>query len=227
MKRFKARITYLWLLVMGLLVSCIGTDIVEDGVVTERLAIITSVDAVRVGEAFEFKAIFFDNMGQMNADQIVWSSSDESVLTVNDMGLVMAEMEGAAYIRVMASTRKDSVKVMAGEMTSEVDSERIGMFQGRSSYTVEGTFGMSEVGENLELVFGNDFRASNGPGLYVYLSNSADGITGGIEVGELKANSGAQTYVISQSDVALFEYDYVHIYCKPFGVPFGFGRFDN
>ena len=220
-------ISYLCFLAMGALSSCIGTDIVEDSIVDERLAILTAVDTIRVGDAVQFRAVFFDNMGDMASDEIAWSSSDNTVLSVDGMGLVMAEMEGTAYIRVMASSRKDSVKVVAGEETSELTSERVGMFQGKSSYTVEGSFGMSEVGENLELVFGSDFRASNGPGLYVYLSDNADGVSGGIEVGELQANSGAQTYLISKDRAELFEYDFVHIYCRPFGVPFGYGEFDN
>ncbi|OEK07258.1 hypothetical protein BFP71_04110 [Roseivirga misakiensis] len=105
--------------------------------------------------------------------------------------------------------------------------ERTGSFMGLRNYTVNGDFTLSENGDNLELTFSSNFQSSNGPGLFVYLSNNSTRVTGGIELGQLSANSGTQTYIISRQNAELDTYNHVIIYCKPFGVAFGTGEFDN
>ena len=76
---------------------------------------------------------------------------------------------------------------------------------------------------DLTLFFESNFEASNGPGLHVYLSNQAEGVAGGIDLGELKSNEGAQQYALPD-DININTYDYVIIYCKPFSVVFGNGE---
>ncbi len=56
--------------------------------------------------------------------------------------------------------------------------------------------------------------------MYIYLSPEEEGVSGGVNLGELKSTSGAQTYAIPAS-VDPADFDYVIIYCQPFGVPFG------
>ena len=63
------------------------------------------------------------------------------------------------------------------------------------------------------------FRSTNGPDLYVYLSTDR-GISDYINLGKLKANMGNQTYDIP-AGTDLDKYDTVLIWCKPFSVLFG------
>ena len=79
---------------------------------------------------------------------------------------------------------------------------------------------------SLTLQLANNFKAENGPGLNVYLSNSSNGITGAVELGELKSIEGSQEYDVP-SNVALNSYDHIVIYCKPFGVAFGTAKLSN
>ena len=66
-----------------------------------------------------------------------------------------------------------------------------------------------------------NFQASNGPDLHVFLSKDPNGIDGGyINLGRLKGNIGNQNYEIP-ADVYLSEYDNVLIWCKMFSVLFG------
>jgi len=64
-----------------------------------------------------------------------------------------------------------------------------------------------------------DFKSTNGPDLYVYLSVDKKA-SDFISLGKLKANQGNQNYQIP-SEVDLDEYSQVLIWCKTFGVLFG------
>jgi hypothetical protein len=66
-----------------------------------------------------------------------------------------------------------------------------------------------------------NFKATNGPDLYVYLSKDPTSINGGIiNLGRLKGNIGNQNYEIPD-DADLEEYNNVLIWCKMFSVLFG------
>jgi len=64
-----------------------------------------------------------------------------------------------------------------------------------------------------------NFKSTNGPDLYVYLSTD-DNASEFINLGELKANKGNQNYEIPK-DVDISKYNKVLIWCKAFGVLFG------
>ena len=64
-----------------------------------------------------------------------------------------------------------------------------------------------------------NFKATNGPDLFVYLSTDKDA-SEFVNLGELKASSGNQNYEIPD-EVDLTQYNNVLIWCKTFGVLFG------
>lgn len=69
-----------------------------------------------------------------------------------------------------------------------------------------------------------NFRVTNGPDLYVYLSksdNPRDDIGDFINLGRLKGNEGNQNYEIPQG-VDVSEYKSVIIWCKAFSVLFSY-----
>ena len=215
------------LVVIAAVSSCIGTDIVEEVIVPEEVSITGSIDSLAVGDSFVFTADFFNEFGRRADDPINWQSSDPAVIGITEAGLATALTEGNVLIYASVGTVRDSVMVNSGNTTSEIEDLRTGTFQGLRNYRVEGVMTLRDTGNELELTFGTDFRASNGPGLFVYLSNSGTSVTGGIELGSLQSNSGMQTYVISKNDAQLNTYSHVVIYCKPFGVSFGFGEFED
>ena len=64
-----------------------------------------------------------------------------------------------------------------------------------------------------------DFKVTNGPDLYVYLSTDTKA-SDFVNLGELKGNIGDQNYEIS-SEENLDKYNKVLIWCQRFGVLFG------
>jgi len=70
-----------------------------------------------------------------------------------------------------------------------------------------------------------DFQATNGPDLYVYLSTDTQA-SDFIDLGTLKGNIGNQNYEIVEP-VDLEKYDKVLIWCKRFSVLFGSADIDK
>jgi hypothetical protein len=70
-----------------------------------------------------------------------------------------------------------------------------------------------------------EFRSTNGPDLYVYLSTDNQA-TDYVDLGKLKANIGNQNYVIPDG-TDLSKYDTVLIWCKSFSVLFGSAELTN
>ncbi len=64
-----------------------------------------------------------------------------------------------------------------------------------------------------------NFKTTNGPDLYVYLSTDT-GTENFVNLGELRGNVGNQNYEIPD-DIELGSYDNVLIWCRAFGVLFG------
>jgi hypothetical protein len=73
--------------------------------------------------------------------------------------------------------------------------------------------------DNSNILRLENFKSTNGPDLYVYLSTD-DNASEFINLGELKANNGNQNYDIPD-DADLSKYNKVLIWCKTFGVLFG------
>ncbi|MDN5203206.1 DM13 domain-containing protein [Fulvivirgaceae bacterium BMA10] len=214
------------LLMLVIVSGCIGTDFIEDVLIPPRVVISAKVDSLKVGESFQFVGEYYDSLGEEKPRQIAWQSSDANIISVDNTGLATALSEGDITITASVGNVMDVIMVNAGQVTSEVATERTGSFRGNFDYDVQGTFTLKEVDGSLVLEFSSNFTASRGPGLYIYLSNSQSSVGGGVELGKLKANSGEQSYDVPAS-VELNDYNHVLVYCKPFGVAFGVGTFND
>ena len=69
------------------------------------------------------------------------------------------------------------------------------------------------------LQFGDDFKSTPGPDVYVYLATD-DKASDFVSLGVIQANDGSQQYVIPPG-TDLNKYDKVLIWCQAFGVLFG------
>ena len=114
--------------------SCIGTDIVEEITIEEKLEITGKVEVLKIGESYQFMADYFDEKGMKMDVPIVWASSDESVIAINSKGGALAKKEGSVYISAAYGELKDSVIVEAGRETVLQPDVRKGEFQGRNKY---------------------------------------------------------------------------------------------
>lgn len=85
---------------------------------------------------------------------------------------------------------------------------------------------LHQVDDELVLSLSSDFQVEDGPDLHVYLAaqdpipnESGEDLAGALDLGELIALEGEQTYVLPDG-VQLDDYQSVVIWCVPFEVPF-------
>jgi hypothetical protein len=98
-----------------------------------------------------------------------------------------------------------------------------GSFSGRGAgHEVSGTALLGKTADGKNILRFENFKSTNGPDLVVYLVNESDPskITGGLELGKLKATEGNLNYELDPS-LDLSRYKSVVIYCKAFSVFFG------
>lgn len=106
-----------------------------------------------------------------------------------------------------------------------LSNSRNGFFMPIGNHEAEGSAMLvRQTNGSLLLSFSDDFMVTDGPGLYVYLSNVSGVNDDSFQIAELTSPSGAQAYQID--DVDLYAYNYVVVYCVPFSVPFGSAPFE-
>ncbi len=81
-----------------LLTACIGTDEVDDPIVGESIVLDQEQLSLLLGNSAQATATFFNRFGIEEDVQLIWSSSNESVATVNIAGLVTGEGSGQANL---------------------------------------------------------------------------------------------------------------------------------
>lgn len=207
--------------------SCIGDDIIDDRV-PEVLRFTNPIDSLKVNDTYQFEVKYFNEIGEEEGADLVFTSSDDQVVSITSAGLAEGISPGTAKIIVTTGT---SVSAEIQIIVSE--DEVIGMGSGRpgtiatsSSYLLEGNFTLEELGEDLVLTLEDNFMATSRlPGLYVYLGNNRNSISNALEISMIQQFSGKHTYTIKGA--GLYEYEFLLFWCKPFGVKVGVGTFDN
>ena len=177
-----------------------------------------------VGEGFQFEAAFFDDNGDKTINGFAWSS-DETVLTIDNQGFASAQNPGTATVTAALNGISSSVTVVV-EASSEI-TERTGTLMG-TGYDIEGAFSLSEDA-NGDLILTITGYKPDGPGPYFYLSNINESRrVDGINLGEART-AGDITINVSDIDdsAELITYNFLVIWCEPFGVRLGVGEFDN
>ena len=128
-------------------------------------------------------------------------------------------IDEAAPIASSDTTMDKDGDSMTGK-PSEIVTKVAGMFVGVGDgiHDAKGTATVipADTGNILRL---EEFRSTNGPDLYVYLSTDK-GATEYVNLGRLKANMGNQNYDIPDG-TDLSKYDTVLVWCQQFSVLFG------
>jgi hypothetical protein len=216
---------YLLFFILFVLSGCIGTDIINDQV-SETLTINTRFTSIKVGETVMYEATYLNNVGEPEEVEMDWSSSDFSVISIDEDGQATALSEGQAVIMVSFLDLSDEIDVEAGAETIMEESERMAELRTTSSYPLSGMATLKIIEEELHLDLSEDFSTTSDlPGLYVYLTNNVNSVGSAIEIGKVTDFTGAQRYKIP-GNPGILEYNYVLFYCKPFSVPVGNGKFE-
>lgn len=213
--------------------SCIGTDIVDD-IVEPTLTIDNPLSSLAINQTYQFQATYRNNVGEKENIDLIWSSSDETIISINPTtGLATGLQKLAATISVkpatlpsLSNSSEDVVQV--AEQTLEENSNNIlsGKIMTTSSYLLEGDFTLEKnSGEDfLTLKIAQNYKASTAlPGLYIYLGNNPNTINNAFEIGAVTVFEGVHEYKLPNT-ISLADYKYVLYWCKPFRVKVGEGE---
>ncbi|MEM6554404.1 MAG: DM13 domain-containing protein [Pseudomonadota bacterium] len=94
---------------------------------------------------------------------------------------------------------------------------------------LKGAWEVVQRGDKTFIVFGEDFRAANGPDLKVFLSpqtvadvTGKTAVNGAINIGELKTTKGTQEYEVP-AGINLDDFNSVLVHCEAYSVLWGGG----
>ncbi|MEL6133001.1 MAG: DM13 domain-containing protein [Bacteroidota bacterium] len=171
-----------------------------------------------VGDMLQLSVVMRNANGDvLTGKEVTWESVDPAVGSIDENGLFTALTSGTTEVTAMA----EGLKSLPYSLMVGVDSLiRTGTFMGANGYSVQGTATLVRTADSTTVMMGSDFRTQNGPGLYVYLSPNADNVTGGVNLGQIKATTGEQSYTLP-SNANPDDFEHVIIYCQPFRLPFG------
>jgi len=209
------------------LVGCIKDDLVADRV-DPIIRIQNPIDSLAINTSYQFDAMYLNRIGEEESVAFFWSSSDTSVIQIDQNGLATGVQFGASTVKVQALNDADTVTtervVHVGTTTVASILERTGTVNTTSTYALSGDFKLTEeMNGDLRLAFESDYNASTAlPGLYIYLSNNPNSVSNALEIGAVQVFSGAHDYTIP--NVGLYDYQYVVYFCKPFNVKVGHGE---
>ena len=105
--------------------SCIGDDIIDDRV-PEVLRFTNPIDSLKVNDTYQFEVKYFNEIGEEEGADLVFTSSDDQVVSITSAGLAEGISPGTAKIIVTTGT---SVSAEIQIIVSE--DEVIGMGSGR------------------------------------------------------------------------------------------------
>lgn len=93
------------LLMTALLAGCVGTDHIVDPLVLQpaRISVTPAVQALEIGKAVQFQAMYFDSLGnKVEGLTFSWSSSDPALVAIDANGNARALKIGQARITAQA-----------------------------------------------------------------------------------------------------------------------------
>lgn len=136
-------------------------------------------------------------------------------------GQQMSNEERDMIMKAAAQTNGTTVNEEMTTIEEDTSTAYAGTFVGVNDgiHNAEGQVKVIKLGDGSNFLRLEDFRSTNGPDLYVYLSTDK-GNSDFVNLGRLKGNIGDQNYKIPEG-VDLSKYNTALIWCQAFSVLFG------
>lgn len=228
MKQFLS-ITLIVLVLM--LNGCIGTDWIDDPIISEKFTILPRIDNLPVGAEQVFTVIYSNQYGvEEPSGSINWSSSDPKKIAIDANGKARVLDAGETTIYAGNGNLTDSIILNrtdgSGNSNPDTSFYKQGVFMPVSgSYSAKGKVVVETVNGVSYIRTGSDFSTSAGPSVYLLLANHTNGsytvtpgshamnaVSAQISANKLTTFSGIQTWKIPPG-VNPADYNYVVLYC--------------
>ena len=219
------------ILVIGTLQSCIENDIIDDKI-EEKLSINNTIEKLTKNTTHQYSTKYTNNIGEITTPSITWSSSNPTIISVSNTGLITGLTEGESIISAKVTTSEG--KIVSAENTVTITTEIIdngslkeksGTIRTTSSYVLKGNFTIKEIANtnDLELSIDASYEASSSlPGLYLYLTNNPNTVSGAKEISKVNVYNGDHIYIIRDTNIN--DFNHLLYWCKPFSVKVGDGE---
>ena len=228
MKYFKLLIL---ILTIGIIQSCIENDIIDDKI-EEKLSINNEIEKLTLNTTHQYTTKYTNNVGEVTIPSVTWTSSNPTILSVSNTGLITGLTEGESTISAKVTTSEGKVVMTENKVTVTTEiidngslKEKSGVIRTTSSYALKGNFTIKEIANtnDLELSIDATYQASSSlPGLYLYLTNNPNTVSGAKEIAKVNVFNGAHTYIIR--DTKINDFNHLLYWCKPFSVKVGDGE---
>jgi Bacterial Ig-like domain (group 2)/Electron transfer DM13 len=232
------------LFTLFLLNSCVGTDLIDDPIIEEKIKLSPRIDSLTIGQEQIFSIKFTNKYGvEESAKNSVWRSSDPSKISVDATGKAKAIALGKTTIYVTNGDATDSLVLNkqsnANTNTNPTNNSNDTTYIKRSvfkrfdnSHDARGGVRIQTVKGVTKIITESDFSTSAGPSLYLLLTNHLDGrytvtpssqainaVSAQVTPDKITAYSGVQTWTVS-SNINPKDYKYIVLYCT-LGFVFG------
>ena len=193
---------------------------------TPTITITNAITQITAETNYQLELAFQDAVGNpADVPNSNWTSSNESLLQVDETGTLQAIAAGTVTLTVSVQVSNTLISAQSVINIIAPAVEMVTSFSGevvsKSSYTLEGSFTLSSGNDGLVLSLDENYKASTAlPGLYIYLSNNANTTAGAYEIGAVTVFNGAHSYNLPNS-IELMDYKYILYWCKPFNVKVG------
>lgn len=210
--------------------SCIGTDLIDDPIIDEKLTILPRIDSLIVGQEQVFTTSYTNQYGmEASAGSILWSSSKPENISIDALGKASGIAPGKATIYASFGGLKDSL-VLNGGVNNNNQSDTSFFKQGifmtvNSHYFAKGKLYVQTVNGQSKIRTDVDFGTSAGPSVYLLLANHKSGsytvtpgghaintVSAQITANKLTSFSGVQTWAIP-AGVNPANYKFAILYC--------------
>ncbi|PQJ76027.1 Ig-like domain-containing protein [Polaribacter gangjinensis] len=207
--------------------ACIEEDIIDDSV-AEEVRIISSFTTLKVGEIATLEASFFNNVGELENNTFIWSSSNPSVLSIDaTTSSVIANSEGTAIITAKATgkmgdlTDSQTIEVVANNSII-IDNPKKGTFSKTTSYKAAGDFEITKTSTGIKIELASNYVADTSlPGFALFLTNNPNSLASALQIDAYDDADGAHytgAFTYNISNVGLNDYKYLVQWCRPFAI---------
>ncbi|GAA5220668.1 DM13 domain-containing protein [Membranihabitans marinus] len=129
------------LLLLSLLAifSCVGTDYTEEALILNQASVKLSPEIfnITIGQDFQISAEVKNIKGEVITTEVDWTSTQPTVATVNESGLVTAVAEGTTFIIAQYEDELNGLQIDSSQITVIQDNNNQGPIIGGIAITSE------------------------------------------------------------------------------------------
>jgi hypothetical protein len=215
--------------------SCVGTDIIDDPIIPERVTIAPRITTLEVGQEQTFTVKYTNQYGvEEVAKSIIWRSNDPSKIAIDASGKAKSLNSGKVTLYATIGKATDSLVLNqtqtggGGGTSNDTTFLRRGVFKsGTTSYTAVGNVRIQTVKGVTQIITDANLNVSPGPSLYLLLANHTNGsytvtpnanavsaVSAQITATKISGGlTGVQTWAVPSS-VNPANYQYAVFYCS-------------